>query len=88
MEQTQYLIDTNVIIDFLGNTLPMSGLNFLLDVIDAVPNISVVTKMEALGYKASDEHSHVLLNFISDSNVLHLTNEVVDCTIEIRKTKK
>jgi hypothetical protein len=45
MEQPQYLIDTNTVIDYLGNKLPASGMDFMNTVIDAVPNVSVVTKI-------------------------------------------
>lgn len=46
MEQPQYLIDTNVVIDYLGRKLPVSGMNFMHGVINAVPNISIVTNIE------------------------------------------
>lgn len=43
MEQSQYLINTNAVIDYLGSKLPATGMDFMNGVIDAVPNISVVT---------------------------------------------
>jgi hypothetical protein len=51
MEQPQYLIDTNVIIDYLGGKIPHEGMLFLNALIDAVPNVSVISKIEVLGYK-------------------------------------
>lgn len=44
MEQPQYLIDTNVVIEYLVSKLPASGMDFMNTVIDAVPNVSVVAK--------------------------------------------
>lgn len=61
MEQPQYLIDTNAVIDYLGNKLPVSGMDFMNTVIDAVPNVSVVTKIEVLGFNAPEPHSNCLL---------------------------
>jgi len=63
MEQPKYLIDTNAVIDYLGKKLPASGMDFMNDIIDAVPNVSVVPKIEVLGYNAPDKHYQLLTNF-------------------------
>lgn len=39
MEQQNYLIDTNAVIDYLGNKISDKGMQFMDAVIDAVPNI-------------------------------------------------
>ncbi|SMD41847.1 hypothetical protein SAMN00777080_0379 [Aquiflexum balticum DSM 16537] len=88
MEQPQYLIDTNAVIDYLGNKLPASGMIFLNGIIDVIPNISVVTKIELLGFNSLDEHNKTISNFINDAAVLNLTDNVVEATIEIRKKRK
>jgi hypothetical protein len=44
MEQQQYLIDTNVVIDYLAEMLPASAMAFMNNVIDVMPLMSVVTK--------------------------------------------
>ena len=61
---------------------------FMNDIIDVVPNLSVITKIEVLSLIASDEHYKTLSNFISNSTVLDLTNNVVEASIEIRKKYK
>jgi predicted nucleic acid-binding protein len=88
MEQPQYLIDTNAVIDYLGKRLPATCMDFMNSVIDAVPNVSVVTKIEVLGFNAPDEHYQLLISFIDDATVLDLTNNVVDASIDIRKRYK
>lgn len=88
MEQPQYLIDTNSVIDYLGNKLPATGMEFMNNVIDAVPNVSVITKIEVLGFSAPDEHYQLLTNFMNDATVLDLTNNIVDASIDIRKKNK
>jgi predicted nucleic acid-binding protein len=87
MEQ-QYLIDTNSVIDYLGNKIPISGMDFMNSVIDAVPNLSVVTKIELLGFNAPEPHYNTFVSFINDATVFDLTNAVVDVSIEIRKKYK
>lgn len=81
-------MDTNAVIDYLGNKLPASGMAFMNAVVDAVPNVSVVTKIEVLGFNAPDEHYQLLANFINDATVLDLTDNVVETSIEIRKCIK
>lgn len=88
MEHPEYLIDTNAVIDFPGERLPLTGMAFMNNIIDAVPNISVITKIELLGFNTSDEHSHTLTNFINDSVVLNLISSVIDKSIDIRKIYK
>lgn len=88
MEQHNYLIDTNALIDYLGKKLPVRGMNLLSDIIDAIPCVSVITKIEVLGFNASEEHTRLLRDFMNDANVFDLTNEIVEATIHIRKNHK
>ena len=88
MEQTQYLIDSNTVIDYLGRKLPSSGMDFMNSVIDDFPTLSVITKIEALGFNVPDEHYQLLTNFMDDNTILGLTNNIVDTSIEIRKNYK
>lgn len=88
MEQQKYLIDTNTVIDYLGKKLPDSIMEFINSVIDAVPNISVVTKIEVLSFNTTDEHYQLLTNFMNDATVLDLTENIVDKSIEIRKSNR
>jgi predicted nucleic acid-binding protein len=88
MEQPQYLIDTNVVIDYLGQKMPLMGMNFMNTIIDAIPNVSVVTKIEVLGFNTPDKHYQLLTQFMEDATVLDLSNNVVDTCIEIRKNYK
>lgn len=88
MEQQQYLIDTNGVIDYLGKKFPAAGMVFMNSIIDAVPNVSVITKIEVLGFNAPDEHYQMLTNFMKDSTVFDLMDDIVDLSIDIRKKHK
>ena len=81
MEQQQYLVENNTVIDYPGNKLPSLCMTYMNDIIDVVPNLSVITKIELLGFNATDEHYKTLSNFISDSTVFDLTNNVVEASI-------
>jgi predicted nucleic acid-binding protein len=88
MEQPKYLIDTNAVIDYLGKKLTSSGMDFMHKVVDELPNISVVTKIEVLGFNAPEKHYKLLADFMDDALVLDLTGDVVEQTIAIRKAHK
>lgn len=88
MEQPQYIIDTNAVIDYLGKKMPETGMAFMNSVIDQVPNTSVVTKIEILGFNAPEEHYQLLTNFMNDANVIDLSNDIVEACINLRKNHK
>ncbi len=88
MGRAQYLVDTNAVIDYLGNKLPVDGLEFMNNIMDDVPCVSVITKIEVLGFNAPLEHFTFLNEFMNDVTVLNLTNEVVEKCIAIRKNHK
>lgn len=88
MEQPQYLMDTNVVIDYLGNKLPASGMELMNDIVNNIPQISIITKIELLSFNTSDEHYSILTDFTNDSHVVELSDSVVDFSIEIRKKHK
>ena len=88
MGQKQYLIDSNAAIDYLGKKLPDSGTTFMDGVIDMVPNLSIITKIEVLGFKTTQDQYNVLSSFIEDSVIFDLTDPIADKTILIRRKYK
>ncbi|MDR1343389.1 MAG: type II toxin-antitoxin system VapC family toxin [Prevotellaceae bacterium] len=85
MGKSQYLMDTNAVIDYLGNNIPAMGMGFLNEVMDTKPQVSVITKIEVLGFNAPATHYRLLTQFMSDVIVLNLTDKIVETCIDIRK---
>ncbi len=86
---TQYLIDTNTIIEFLGGTLPPVGSVWVQNIInDNLHHLSVINQIELLSYNGSPSENQILIDFIAISNVLSLTDDVVQKTIDLRKQNK
>ncbi len=82
MEQ-EFLMDSNVVIDYFGNKLPVKATSFI-DNLPAV--ISVITRIEILGwYNATPEQLHKLKNFVEQSVVYSLTEVVIQQTISLRQ---
>ncbi len=88
MEQQKHLIDTNAIIDYLGNKIPYSGMQFMNTIIDSIPNISIITKIEVLGYNTNNSEYQLLTDFMEDANVIELSKNVAEFCIELRKNHK
>lgn len=80
-----YLIDSNVVIGYLDDKLPKQAKEMMNKVIDDTPNISVITKIEILRFNTRDEPYKILVDFINESAVLSLSDEIVDETISICK---
>ena len=62
----QYLIDTNVICDYLSNAIPTAGQKFMDNVIDSIPKISVITQIELLCCNTDENTKQNVRNFISE----------------------
>lgn len=84
----QYLIDSNAVIDYLSGKLHKNGMSFMNQVINDIPNLSVITKIEVLGYKTTPKAYRLLTRFVEDSLVFELSDDVVKQTIKIRKEHK
>ncbi len=85
----EYLLDTNVIINFLEASLPENAMSEMKIIVDNRPQVSVITKMETLGFNfLSAFEQESMETFINYSEVKNINNEIVNKTIELRKQKK
>lgn len=84
----QYLIDTNVVSDYLSASFDPTGMMFMDKVINAVPNISIISQIELLCWNTDEVTTLSLKEFIADCNVLNISSEVIAQCILIRKGKK
>ena len=84
-----YLLDSNAVINYLDASLPVEAMQFLNTIVDDEPIVSIVTKMETLGYNfKSVEEQTTMETFIYGSAILDLNNDIVNKTIALRKSKK
>lgn len=80
----KYLIDTNAIIDYLENKLPEKASN---KIDDGPVIMSVISRIELSAWpRATERQLKVLENFISASEVLLLSEDVIVKTIAIRRS--
>lgn len=86
---TQYLIDTNAVIEFLAGELPDSGSSWLQNLLDKnAVHLSVINQIELLGFNGDPSEMQILEAFVETYDVVPLENIVVKKTIELRKKHK
>ncbi len=84
-----YLLDTNTVINYLDAALPDTTMQFMHRVVDEHCIISVITKMESLGFVFKSIHEQKTMEtFVEGSTILGINDEIVNKTIAIRKVKK
>jgi len=81
-------MDSNAVIDYLGKKFTLLGMEFMSEVVDSVPFVSIITKIEVLGFPISDTHMRLLADFMNDAVVVELTDEVAQAAIQIRRIHK
>jgi len=84
-----YLLDTNIVIYILNGTLQPEKSVHLQAASESEAIISVISKIELLGWTPSNQQEATLLEkFVSGAIVSPLSDEVIDKTIELRRTCK
>ena len=83
--ETGYLLDTNSIIDFSAKRLSAKAHQFIARTIDELPQISIITKIELLGFTNVPQQ---IVDFTDNSFVIPLEDSIVKQTILLRKEYK
>lgn len=82
----KYLIDSNVLIDYMAGVIPTKGSDFVETLFNEQFLISVITKIEVLGYNDFPHKMSAMRNFVSLSDILPLNETVTEKTIELKRT--
>lgn len=86
MAGKEYLIDTNVAIDYIGEDMPEKALYMLDGIIDRIFHISVINKIELLGFaNITEDEENKIREMINASITINLDENIVNKTIYIRK---
>lgn len=88
MGEQGYLIDSNAIIDWLAGRFENKAKTFLNDIINEFPQISVISKIEILGYNSTEKNQEILEEFIKENLVFNLTDDIISICISISKKHK
>jgi predicted nucleic acid-binding protein len=82
----KYLLDTNILIYYFADEIPPKELETIEDIFKTSFYISVITRIEFLGWKKHTEKGYEKAKeFISFSKVIYLTKKIADKAINIRR---
>jgi predicted nucleic acid-binding protein len=86
---TGFLLDTNTVIYLHNGSLPTATMTFLNTLLKIECNISVISKIELLGWQTPVYADYVTLaRFVAQADVLPLTDAIVNKTIFFKKDYK
>jgi predicted nucleic acid-binding protein len=88
MEQN-YLVDTNIIIYYLKDSIPQEQLIHVNNIFTHSFHISSITKIELLGWHRIDENQRTqIAEFLSKATVFYVDEEIERITIRLKQEKK
>ena len=82
----RHLLDTNAVIDYVGNKLPVLSALALDKALDGDLNTSIVVRIETLGFNGPLDEMQRLKGFLNLAETFYVDDEIADRTIELRKT--
>jgi hypothetical protein len=82
---TGHLLDTNIIIDFSAKRLSGKSHEYIAEIIDDLPQISIINKIELLGFSNVPQQ---IIAFTNNAFVINLDDDIVAQTIFLRKKYK
>ncbi len=81
-----YLVDTNILIYYFNGSLPLEIKEKVELIFETSFNISLITKIEFLGWKKHTEESFKEAElFLSHAHVVRLTNKIAGCAIKLKR---
>lgn len=81
-----YLVDSNVLIDYVAERFKNNQLKALDLIFDESLRVSVITKIEILGYNGIADEEAKMHEFLSYADILPLDEAVVERTILLKKS--
>lgn len=82
-----YLVDTNILIYYFNNDIPKDSVDKIEEIFSQHFNISIITKMEFLGFRGHNENSFKQAkSFIMNANAIGLDDVISDRVVDIRRS--
>jgi predicted nucleic acid-binding protein len=85
---TKYTLDSNVIIDYQSGRIPTENLDFIKGVLDDSFNISIIVKIEVLGFNDTPEEMQLMEELVTRSRIISIDDTISDRTIMLRRQPK
>ncbi len=83
-----YLLESNVLIDYVAERFSQQQLQRLDTIVDSALVISVITKIEVLGFNGGAAEMAKMAAFVQVATVLSLSDDIVVQTIALRTARR
>lgn len=83
-----FLLDTNILIYYFNGDMEESVKNKVSDILRASFQISVISKMEFLGFPFNQQENLDALQFIQHATIKPLSDQIVQRVIDIRQSNR
>jgi predicted nucleic acid-binding protein len=81
-----YLIDTSAVIKYLNESLPVNGLQFIDDIIDAESQLSFISEIELQVWNPPNEQDlEIYKLFVYQADIIGIDEGIIAEAIRIRK---
>ena len=84
----RYLLDTNTVIDYVGELLPNQAASIVDLIVNEELNISIIVYIEVLGYQGNAESMKRIQDFLDIASIYYVDMEVAQQAISLRKKHK
>ncbi|MEI7990421.1 MAG: type II toxin-antitoxin system VapC family toxin [Chloroflexota bacterium] len=85
----KFLIDTNILIYIFSNELDERTRDRLISILNHSFNISVITKIEFLGWRNHTEDGYKkAVSFLKKASIIGLNTDIIDETVNLRRQYK
>jgi predicted nucleic acid-binding protein len=81
-----FLLDSNVILDFIGNRLPVPATLEIHRFLQAYSFNSIITRIEVMGYNGSKDEMDKFEEMFGSLIEIELSENIVQKTIHLRKS--
>lgn len=86
-DMKRYLLDTNILIYYLADEIPSPQLPAIEEMLTLSFRISIITKIELLGWKKQSPEEYVQAhNFLESAEIYPLTEAIADSSINLRRS--
>ena len=82
----RYLIDSNIVSDYLAENLDNSLLDFLDPIFESQPCLSVVTQIELLSWKTDPSVENLIKQFLDNTQIFNLNDEIVHRCVQFKRS--
>ncbi len=81
----RYILDTNTVIDYIGDKLPQDSAMVMDNLVNNELNISIIVRIETLGFNGEESEMQKLKDFLSLAKIYYVDDLIADKTIDLRK---